>query len=142
MTLFNAWKTSPTDILGIASLYIFAFFTVLGVAGINIGLLGMLIAFLCAYRRWWPHIKTAFSDPIIILIVFLVSYALMRTILAINEWPDTSEEQWEGAKDWIFLMLFPLLSWWMAGDLKRIHYAFLLSLCGLFSGGVVVAQLE
>lgn len=112
--------------LGTTGLFLFGFFGWLGIAFMSLGLALMLLAFLGCLQKAGPLLK---RDPLAVLAFLFGIYLVFRVCWSVWEFPESAAVQLSAAQNWLQLWLFLLLTWWLRGDSRRVHW--LLGLAGL-----------
>ncbi len=120
----------PAEILGLSGLYLFSYAAVLGIAGANIGLLMMLIAFLMQIPEVWRSYR---ASRVVQLILAGVVYLIASASVASYWLPETREHQWDQLLRWGDLGLILLVAWWLKEEPKRFYIAFALFAAGAFT---------
>lgn len=108
----------------------FCFFSLLSIAGANLGLLLMLVALLLSPEAW-----KQLSRQSLFWIAFLtIAYVLLsRYILTVDVVGDLDIRN-DQTRDWALIFLFPVTAWWLSRHPNRIVYAFGLMFAGFASG--------
>ncbi|MBK1672481.1 hypothetical protein CKO35_04050 [Ectothiorhodospira shaposhnikovii] len=115
--------------VGVSGLYCFSLMAITGVSGAAFGLFLMLCAWMASLRTVWPCIR---RDPVFWIVLLCGVYLLVSATVAARIFPDTADHQWWQAKQWGYLVLLPVVAWWLGGSGRRILVAF-----GLFClGGI------
>ncbi|MES9993407.1 MAG: O-antigen ligase family protein [Candidatus Thiodiazotropha sp.] len=118
--------------LGLVGLYLFAFFSLLSVAGANIGLALMLIGLVLSKQAWrglWRQSITWFC-------LLLITYIILRVYWSLGEITAEQETQIDQTKDWVQLFLFFIPAWWLSQGKQRITISIILMFTGLALGMV------
>lgn len=124
----------PAMLIGLAGLYLYSLFAVLGGAGAEIGSAMMLLASLAQIRQFWLLQR---REPLFWLVVASAGYVLISAVLASKAFPDWADDQWDQASNWLRLALVPIVAWWLKGDPRRSLIAL-----GLFAAGAVLRMLR
>jgi O-antigen ligase len=119
-----------SDWIGVIGLYLFSFFSLLSIAGANIGLGLMFIGLLFSpeARRRLPR-HTLFWVSLV-----TIGYILLRVVVAAGEIETEQKTQFNQARDWIQLFIFFIPAWWLSRSPERISTSLLLVLSGFFLG--------
>lgn len=125
-------KTS--DWIGVIGLYVFSFFSLLSIAGANIGLVLMLIGLLLSSDAW----KRLPKQVLIWSCLLIIGYIILRKIDASALIEANQKTQANQARDWALLFLFFIPAWWLSQSPKRIPTALALVVGG-FSLGILSA---
>ena len=114
-------------------LYSFAFFSLLSTSLSALALGVVVITVITESEFWKDNIRTA------IFWLFVISgvYLLVRTILAIHEFPLSTSLQYHDASSWFQLWLFLFVGWTVKGDLRKVQRILALCLAGLLTGMTV-----
>jgi O-antigen ligase len=123
-----------SETLGVAGLVIFALFSLLSIAGANLGLALMLIAFLLSANAW----KQMTTEPLFWASALAIGYITLRTYLALSEYEAYPNVQVNQAKDWALLFLYFIPAWWISRSPDRGVITLALMLTG-FSLGILTS---
>ncbi|MCG7896656.1 MAG: O-antigen ligase family protein [Candidatus Thiodiazotropha taylori] len=123
-----------SDWIGVLGLYIFSFFSLLSIAGANLGLGLMLIGLLLSSDAW-RRLPRQFLFWSCLLII---AYIVYRGVEAMAEIPLDHKTQANQARDWALLFLFFIPAWWLSQSPRRIPTALGLMLAG-FTLGILSA---
>ncbi|MEJ2405969.1 MAG: O-antigen ligase family protein [Candidatus Thiodiazotropha sp.] len=102
--------------LGLSGLYLFAFFSLLGISGANIGLGLMLIALLLSGEAW----RSLIRQSLFWLSLLIIGYITLRMTDAASLVAAEQKTQHNQARDWIQLFLFFIPAWWISRVPGRI----------------------
>ncbi len=117
---------------GVAGLLIFAFFSLLSIAGANIGLALMLLGMIISPAAW----RRLSHEPLFWISLLTIAYIAFlgyRTALAFPEYHKTVVSQ---SKDWALLFIFFIPAWWISREKGRLLLTLSLMLIG-FSLGIL-----
>lgn len=134
--IFGRPSQKTLDYTGLLATCTFGFFAWLSTAGANFALVVLLLAFILC-RPVWPVCR---RDPLIWLLIVFAAYVVLRTGFAIKEFPETRHLQIKDASNWLKLLAFWPVAWWLKGDLKRINLVLVLSVSGLMLGMLMKAD--
>lgn len=112
---------------GFAGLSLFLLFCWLGTALANIGLGLMLIALLASLPQSWPSIR---REPLLAVFLGFCLYLLLRTLWAIEEFPELTSLHTQNALKWLHLWAFLLVAWWLHQYRQHLYPALLVLLTG------------
>ncbi len=117
---------------GLAGIYLFALFALLGTAPASIGLALFSLCFFLTFTQW----SRLARDPVALVALafglYVIGHGLAAALTAPD--PEWSEAAAEGAKDWLKLLLFIPFAYWAGGDPGRIRRLLLLALLGFTLG--------
>ncbi|MET0090966.1 MAG: O-antigen ligase family protein [Candidatus Thiodiazotropha sp.] len=120
--------------LGLGGLYLFAFFSLLGVSGANVGLGLMLIALLISGEAW----RRLTRQSLFWLSLVIIAYITLRVWDASAQIEAEQKTQFNQARDWIQLFLFFIPAWWISRVPERIP-ATLVLMFGGFTLGILTS---
>jgi O-antigen ligase len=123
-----------SDWIGVLGLYLFSFFSLLSIAGANLGLALMLIGLLLSGDAW----KRLPKQMLFWSCLLLIGYIVYRGADAMSEIPMDHKTQANQARDWALLFLFFIPAWWLSQSPRRISTALGLMLAG-FTLGILSA---
>lgn len=118
--------------IGVTGLCVFTFFSLLGIAGANLGLALMFLALLLTPQAWLRLLH----HPLFWLCVLSIVYILLRGALASSEIAKSGGTLNNQANDWAMLFLFFIPGWWISRSPNRIHLALWLMFAG-FTLGII-----
>lgn len=118
--------------LGLFSLYVFAAFGLLGTSPAAAGLGLLTLLFVLRFRDW----GLLGRDPVAILALLFGLYVAIHTLVMalLATSPEQVSTLIEHGVDWIKLVLFVPLAFWVAGHPRRIRLLLLLALLGFTIG--------
>ncbi|MEW8052096.1 MAG: O-antigen ligase family protein [Candidatus Thiodiazotropha sp.] len=119
---------------GLIGLYLFSFFSLLSIAGANLGLGLMIIGLLLSRQAW----KNLLSQSITWLCLLIILYVLVRAYWSTGEIAAEQKTQLNQARDWIQLFLFFIPAWWLSQSNHRIPISITLMFSG-FGLGMISA---
>ncbi|MCU7919249.1 MAG: O-antigen ligase family protein [Candidatus Thiodiazotropha sp. (ex Epidulcina cf. delphinae)] len=123
-----------SDWLGIAGLYLFAFFSLLSIAGANLGLALMIIALALSADAW----RRLPRQPLFWLCLLIIGYIALRTVWSTAEIAAAQKTQINQARDWALLFVFFIPAWWLSQSPNRITIVLALMFSG-FGLGIIGA---
>ena len=121
-----------SDWTGLAGLYLFCFFSLLSIAGANLGLGLMLIGLLLSSDAW----RQLPRQPLFWASLLIIGYIVLRVIDASGQIEAEQKTQFNQARDWAQLFLFFIPAWWLSQSPQRIPTALVLMFGG-FSLGIL-----
>ncbi|MEW8505620.1 MAG: O-antigen ligase family protein [Candidatus Thiodiazotropha sp.] len=121
--------------LGLFGLYLFSFFSLLSIAGANIGLGLMIIGLVLSKPAW----RGLLRQSITWFCLLLIGYILLRAYWSLGEIAAEQETQINQARDWIQLFLFFIPAWWLGQNTQRIPVSIILMFGG-FALGMLTAM--
>jgi O-antigen ligase len=139
----NSTLQKASDWIGVAGLYIFSFFSLLSIAGANIGLGLMLIALILSTDAW----RSLPKQLLVWCCLMVIAYVTLRSHYAIGQIEADPKTQINQTRDWVLLFLFFIPAWWLHQSPKRIPVSLGLVLSGFTLGiisaldGVTLSQL-
>ncbi|MEW8584659.1 MAG: hypothetical protein AB2531_02765, partial [Candidatus Thiodiazotropha sp.] len=119
---------------GLVGLYLFSFFSLLSIAGANIGL-GLMIIGLVLSKQAWRELLRQWITWICLL---MIAYVILRAYWSLGEIAADQETQINQARDWIQLFLFFIPAWWLSQAKQRIPISITLMFSG-FAIGMISA---
>ncbi|PVV27047.1 MAG: hypothetical protein B6D74_00120, partial [gamma proteobacterium symbiont of Ctena orbiculata] len=119
---------------GLVGLYLFSFFSLLSIAGANIGL-GLMIIGLVLSKQAWRELLRQWITWICLL---MIAYVILRAYWSLGEIAADQETQINQARDWIQLFLFFIPAWWLSRAKQRIPISITLMFSG-FAIGMISA---
>ncbi|MES9970797.1 MAG: O-antigen ligase family protein [Candidatus Thiodiazotropha sp.] len=119
---------------GLIGLYLFSFFSLLSIAGANLGL-GLMILGLMLSRQ---ALRKLFSQSVTWLSLLIIVYILLRAFWSIGEITAEQETQINQTRDWVQLFLFFIPAWWLSQSVHRIKISITLMFSG-FALGMLTA---
>jgi O-antigen ligase len=109
-------------ILGFSGLLIFAVGLSMGKSLQIFGLALMLLGLIADYRRFFPKLKYCYP---IYMIGFFLFYIWIRSLYGVFfEAGIDSSELINGARKYSYIMMYPIIGWWLRGDEKLISRFF------------------
>ncbi|MET0068378.1 MAG: O-antigen ligase family protein [Candidatus Thiodiazotropha sp.] len=127
-------RESISERLGLGGLYLFAFFSLLGISGANIGLGLMLIALVLSGEAW----RRLTRQSLFWLSLVIIGYITLRVMDASTQFQAEQKTQFSQARDWIQLFLFFIPAWWISRVPERIP-ATLALMFGGFTLGILTS---
>jgi O-antigen ligase len=119
-----------TEWIGIAGLTLFCFFSLLSVAGANIGIALMLLALLLSPDAWRQLPRYSLFWAAVLSIVYVLA---SRFILG-SDRIGNLDIQNNQTRDWILIFLFPVTAWWISRHPTRYIYGLGLMFAGFTTG--------
>ncbi|MCU7906635.1 MAG: O-antigen ligase family protein [Candidatus Thiodiazotropha sp. (ex Epidulcina cf. delphinae)] len=119
-----------SDRLGVAGLYLFAFFSLLSIAGANLGL-GLMIIALALSADAWRRLP---RQPLFWLCLLIIGYIALRTVWSTGEIAAAQKTQINQARDWALLFVFFIPAWWLSQSPNRITVVLTLMFSGFCLG--------
>lgn len=121
----------PTDgwsRAGLVGLYVFAFFGLLGITPATVGLVLLALAFLIRFDAWRRLVR----DPVALLAMVFGIYVAVHSVTAylLAPTPALAEAVIDNGTDWVKMLLFIPLAYWVAGRPDRVRMVLLLGLAG------------
>lgn len=119
--------------LAVPGLYVFAFTFAFSPTLMNLGMALILTGTLVALPRFWEEIR---RQPVFWLSVMLVVYIVLRSVLALQEFPDLGGEKnphWTDLVRATPLFAIPL-GWWLYRHPRHIAPILISAVAGLFAG--------
>ena len=117
---------------GLFGVYVFASFALLGITPATLGLVLSVLAFLLRFNAWGRLIR----DPVAMLAcafgVYVTLHSLAFYLLAAT--PDEAATVLDHGSDWLKLLLFVPLAYWIGGRHERLRRVLLLALLGFTLG--------
>jgi hypothetical protein len=112
--------------------YIFGFFALLGTSPATLGLVALTLAFLSCFDHW----KTLARDPLIQVCLVFALYVATHSLITYVQAPAQAlaDAAVDAGTDWIKLLLFVPVAYWLRGSRDRIGWGLLLSLLGFSIG--------
>jgi len=114
-------------------LYLFAFFSLLSTS-LSALTLGVVVISVMTDPKFW---KNTTRTPLFWLFVISGVYLLVRTILAVHEFPPSAPLQYDNASSWFQLWLFLFMGWTVKDDLRKVQRILALCLAGLLTGMII-----
>ncbi len=99
---------------GLLGLYLFALCGWLSPFGMRTGFVLMLVGLATEWQSAWPRLKT---HPTVWWACALGLFLAVRTVWGLLEFP--GQAQLNGVLGWFWLCLWPLVAWWMGGNVTR-----------------------
>lgn len=125
--------------MGFGGLLVFSFFSLLSIAGANIGLSLMLFAILLSPMAYSKLIR----QPVFWLSIAMILYVVCRAFFATLDFPEDFHKIIEKqTRSWIFLCLFFIPAWWISRSNYRMVISFGLMLSGFLLGGLFALDIE
>ncbi|MBT3047200.1 MAG: O-antigen ligase family protein [gamma proteobacterium symbiont of Ctena orbiculata] len=119
---------------GLAGLYLFSFFSLLSIAGANIGLGLMIIGLMLSKQAW----RVLLRQWITWICLLMIAYVILRAYWSLGEIAAERETQLNQARDWVLLFLFFIPAWWLSQAKQRIPISITLMFGG-FALGMITA---
>ncbi|MCU7840359.1 MAG: O-antigen ligase family protein [Candidatus Thiodiazotropha sp. (ex Troendleina suluensis)] len=123
-----------SDWIGIIGLYLFSFFSLLSIAGANLGLGLMIIALILSAEAW----RRLLRQPLWWACLLIIGYIALRAAWSTGEIAAEQKTQINQARDWVQLFLFFIPAWWLSQAPNRIPTALTLMFGG-FGLGIITA---
>lgn len=123
---------------GLTGLYLFSFFSLLSIAGANIGLGLMIIGLMLSSAGW----RNLLRQSITWFCLLVVAYILVRVNWPVGGVTAERETQFDQAMDWMQLFLFAIPAWWMSQARQRITISITLMFSGFALGMVSALDAE
>ncbi len=117
--------------MGTLGLFLFAFFSFLGIAGAHLGLGLILVAFIINIDDVWSQIK---YDRVFWLSIASLFYLIVHTSWAMVSLPALFDEHIKEASDWGKLILFICVAWQLKQDRNMIGVLLLVIAAGFILG--------
>ncbi|UHD18603.1 O-antigen ligase family protein [Thiocapsa bogorovii] len=113
---------------GLFGLYVFAFFALLGITPATVGLILLTLIFLIRFDAW----RELARDPVALIAltfgVFVATHSLIAYFL--EPTPTLAQAVADNSTDWVKLLLFIPLAYWVAGRPDRVRLVLMLGLAG------------
>jgi O-antigen ligase len=119
-----------SDWIGVTGLYLFSFFSLLSIAGANIGLGLMLIGLIFSSEAW----RRLSRQSLVWASLVIIAYIILRSIDASAQIEADQKTQLNQARDWTQLFLFFIPAWWLSQSPQRIPTALALMFGGFSLG--------
>ncbi|MEW8563371.1 MAG: O-antigen ligase family protein [Candidatus Thiodiazotropha sp.] len=128
---------SAMEWIGFAGLTLFCFFSLLSIAGANIGLALMLLALVLSPDAWRQLPRQSLFRAAVLSIVYVLASRYMLTADLIGDLEVRNNQ----TRDWVQIFLFPVTGWWISRHPNRYLYGLGLMLAG-FTLGILYSLWE
>lgn len=128
----NELTTDWWSRVGLFGVYLFTSFALLGITPATVGLALAVLVFLLRFNAWGRLV----GDPVAVLAlafgVYVTLHSLVFSLLAAT--PGETATVLDQGSDWLKLLLFVPLAYWIAGRQERLRRVLLLALLGFTVG--------
>ncbi|EGV17581.1 O-antigen ligase family protein [Thiocapsa marina] len=113
---------------GLVGLYVFTFFGLLGITPATVGLILLTLVFLIRFDAW----RVLARDPVALIALTFGVYVAVHSLIAyfLEPTPTLAQAVADNGTDWVKLLLFIPLAYWVAGRPDRVRLVLMLGLAG------------
>ena len=113
---------------GLFGLYVFTFFGLLGITPATVGLILLTLVFLIRFDAW----RVLARDPVALIALTFGVYVAAHSLIAyfLEPTPTLAQAVADNGTDWVKLLLFIPLAYWVAGRPDRVRLVLMLGLAG------------
>jgi len=128
----DQWMTDRWSRFGLFGIYLFAAFALLGITPATVGLVISTLVFIARFDGW----RRLGRDPVAMLALVFGLYVVAHSLAFYRAaaTPEQASTVLEHGTDWLKLLLFIPVAYWVGGRPERIRLVLLLALLGFTVG--------